>query len=50
MTAVGVMAARGYHDEVLGRICTGLVLGVVALAAISAANYTLRGIEWLRRR
>ena len=51
MTAVGIMAARAYHNEVFGQIADGLVWVVAALAAISAADYTLRGLrEGLRRR
>lgn len=49
MTAVAIMAANGYRDAVLSRISTGLIWGVTALAAISAADYSLRGILWLRR-
>jgi cardiolipin synthase len=51
MTAVGIMAARAYHNVVFGRIADVLVWGVVALAAISAADYTARGVGfWLRSR
>jgi cardiolipin synthase len=50
MTAVAIMAAHGYHDPVLERIAEALVWGVAALALISAADYSLRGIFWLRER
>lgn len=50
MTAVAVMAARGYRDPILGRICDALFLAVVALAAISVVHYSLRGVNWLRGR
>jgi cardiolipin synthase (CMP-forming) len=50
MTAVATMAARGYHDAVLERIAEVLVWGVAALAVISAADYSLRGVFWLRER
>jgi len=48
MTAVPVMAAEGYHDAVLRRICDGLILAVAAFAIFTAADYTWRGIKWLR--
>ncbi|HVW84593.1 MAG TPA: CDP-alcohol phosphatidyltransferase family protein [Bryobacteraceae bacterium] len=48
MTAVAVMAANGYHDAVLLRICQGLFWGVALLALVSAGDYSLRGITWLR--
>jgi cardiolipin synthase len=48
MTAVAVMAANGYHDAVLLRICQGLFWGVGLLALVSAGDYSLRGITWLR--
>jgi cardiolipin synthase len=48
MTAVAVMAAEGYHDPVLRRICDGLIVVVAGFAGISAADYTRRGISWLR--
>ena len=48
MTAVPVMAAEGYHDAVLRRICDVLVFAVAAFATFTAADYTLRGIKWLR--
>jgi cardiolipin synthase len=50
MTAVAVMAAEGYHDQVLRQICDVLILVVAAFAAISAADYSWRGIMWLRAR
>ena len=49
MTAVGIMAARAYDNAVFGRIAGVLIWGVVALAAISAADYTVRGIRFWRR-
>ena len=50
MTAVAVIAAKGYRDAVLSRICAGLIWGVVAFAAISAGEYSMRGVNWLRQR
>jgi cardiolipin synthase (CMP-forming) len=50
MTAVAIMASRGYHDAVLARIAEALVWGVAALAVVSAADYSLRGVFWLRER
>jgi cardiolipin synthase len=48
MTAVGVMAARAYHNAEFGGIADMLRWVVVALAAISAGDYTARGIRfWL---
>jgi cardiolipin synthase (CMP-forming) len=48
MTAVGIMAARAYQNAMFGRIAGVLVWGVVALAGISAADYTVRGVRfWL---
>ena len=49
MTAVPVMAAEGYHDAVLRRICDGLILLVAGFAIFTAADYSWRGIKWLRR-
>ncbi len=46
MTAVGIMAARAYHNAVFGRITDGLVWLVVALAVISAGDYTVRGVRY----
>jgi cardiolipin synthase len=48
MTAIGVMAAKGYSDTLLARICTALIVGIIVLAVISASEYTWRGIMWLR--
>ncbi len=50
MTAVPIMAAEGYHDAVLRRICNVLLAAVAAFAVFTAADYTLRGLKWLRRR
>jgi cardiolipin synthase len=48
MTAIAVMAAEGYRDHVLRRICGGLIVLIVGFAGISAAEYSWRGIAWLR--
>jgi cardiolipin synthase len=48
MTAVAVMAAEGYGSATLRRVCDGLIVVVAAFAAISAADYSWRGILWLR--
>ncbi len=51
MTAVGIMAARAYHNSVFGRISDALIWVVVALAFISAGDYTARGAAfWIRSR
>jgi cardiolipin synthase len=50
MTAVAVMAAEGYRDSVLRRICDFLILVVAGFAAVSAADYSRRGIFWLKQR
>ena len=51
MTAVGVMAARAYQNGTFGRIAGALIWLVVALAIISAGDYTARGLRfWLRAR
>ena len=47
MTAVALMGGYGYRDPVLLRICGFLLWGVTALAFLSAADYTLRGLRWL---
>jgi cardiolipin synthase len=49
MTAVAVMAGEGYHDSVLLRICGVLILTVAVFAIFTAADYTGRGLKWLRR-
>jgi len=46
MTAVGIMAARAYRNAVFGEIAGWLIWVVVALAAISATDYTVRGIHY----
>jgi cardiolipin synthase len=48
MAAVGVMGARAYGIEAFAQIAAVLIWGVVILAVISAADYTLRGVEYLR--
>jgi cardiolipin synthase (CMP-forming) len=48
ITAVAVMAAEGYHDSILHQICDFLILVVAGFAAISAADYSRRGILWLK--
>jgi len=48
MTAIALMAGYGYREPILLRICTGLIFGVVTLALVSATEYTLRGVFWLR--
>jgi len=51
MTAVGVMAAHAYQNQVFGQVSDILVWVVVALAAVSAADYTARGVQyWLEWR
>ncbi|MCU1329028.1 MAG: CDP-diacylglycerol--glycerol-3-phosphate 3-phosphatidyltransferase [Bryobacterales bacterium] len=46
MTAVGVLAGRGYRDDVLLGICGGLFWFITALAITSAGDYTARGVRW----
>ena len=50
MTAVAVMAAEGYHDAILRRICDALVVSVAAFAVLTALDYSHRGIAWLREK
>jgi cardiolipin synthase len=51
MTAVGIMAAHAYQNRVFGQISDVLIWAVVALAGVSAADYTSRGAGfWLRSR
>ncbi len=51
MTVVGITAAHAYQNAAFGRIAGWLVWAVVALAAISASDYTARGVRfWLRSR
>jgi cardiolipin synthase (CMP-forming) len=51
MTAVAIMAAHAYENAVFGQIANVMMWGVVALALISAGDYTARGIGfWLRTR
>lgn len=47
MAAVGVMAARAYSQPVFDQIAVVLIWGVVGLAAVSAGDYTFRGIRYL---
>lgn len=49
MTAVGIMAAHAYQNPAFSRIADGLVWAVVALAAISAIDYTARGAGYCLR-
>jgi cardiolipin synthase len=49
MAAVGVMAARAYSNDAFLKISNVLLMGVVALAVVSGADYTLRGVSWLRQ-
>src|SRR6185312_15563086 len=51
MTAVGIMAAHAYKNQVFGQIAAILVWFVVVLAGVSAADYTARGVQyWLEWR
>lgn len=50
MTAVSIMAARAYGDPVYTDAANWLIWVVAALAAVSAVDYSMRGIIWLRRR
>jgi cardiolipin synthase len=50
MTAVAIMAAHAYQNAVFGQIADIMIWGIVALALISAGDYTARGIGfWLRK-
>ena len=49
MTAVGIMAARAYNYAPFAEIADGLVWALVALAVVSAADYTARGIGFWQR-
>lgn len=48
MAAVGVMAARAYGNDAFNQAAGLLIWAVAALALISAADYTFRGIRYLR--
>jgi cardiolipin synthase len=48
MAAVGVMAARAYGVPAFGALADGLIWGVAILAGISVADYSLRGLQYLR--
>lgn len=48
MAAVGVMAGYAYESAVFARIGWVLLWCVVGLAAISGADYSVRGIRWFR--
>lgn len=48
MTAIALMGALGYRDNLLLRICDFLIVGIVLLAAVSAAEYTWRGVAWFQ--
>lgn len=51
MTAVGIMAARAYHNKAFDQISSVLIWVVVALAFISAAGYTARAVAvWTQYR
>jgi len=51
MTAVGIMAAHAYRNPLFGQISDVLIWAVVALAGVSAADYTSRGVGfWIRSR
>ncbi len=45
MTVVFITAAHAYHNSTFGAIADGLVWLVVALAGMSAGDYTVRGIR-----
>ena len=48
MAAVAVMGSRAYGIEAFGQIAGVLIWCVVILAVISAADYSFRGVEYLR--
>lgn len=50
MAAVAVMGARAYDSEWFLEVSRLLLAGVVVLAAISGLDYSLRGVNYLRRR
>lgn len=50
MTAVGVLAGRGYRDDVLLMVCESLFWLISAFAAASAGDYTIRGVRWFQGR
>jgi cardiolipin synthase len=50
MAVVAITAGRGYENADFTRLGNALLLLVVALAFVSGAGYTLRGIQWLRLR
>jgi cardiolipin synthase (CMP-forming) len=48
MAAVGIMAAHAYGNQDFARIAGLLIWAVTALAAISAVDYSLRGVLYFR--
>ncbi|MDP9052794.1 MAG: CDP-diacylglycerol--glycerol-3-phosphate 3-phosphatidyltransferase [Acidobacteriota bacterium] len=50
MAAVAVMAGRAFGNDWFLGISTGLMAGVVILAVVSGADYSLRGVAYLRQR
>lgn len=50
MAVVAITAGRGYENTDFTRLGNALLWLVVALAFVSGADYTLRGIRWLRLR
>jgi cardiolipin synthase len=48
MAAIGVMGAHAYGVNAFAQIADVLIWGVVVLAAVSASDYTLRGVKYLR--
>lgn len=49
MAAIGVMGAHAYHSDGFAKSSAILIWGVTALAAISAIDYSLRGVGYLRK-
>ena len=50
MMAVAVMGAHAYHNEGFVKSSAILIWGVTAFAAISAFDYSLRGVAYLVKR
>ncbi len=50
MAAVAVIGARAYDSIWFQKISTLLLAGVVVLAGVSAIDYSMRGVVYLRRR
>jgi phosphatidylglycerophosphate synthase len=49
MTAICVIGAHAYDNDGFAKSAAVLIWGVTALAAISAFDYSVRGVAYVRR-